>query len=116
MMKEKVLFVIFLLSASSIDEENLIFTKIACLISLFLLYLLEKLENCKKNGPDKTGPEGSFDSGYIIAHGKENVNGKMQNLWRKLRQWRTDQWCLPGMFRRRKTETETSRYSRADNE
>lgn len=116
MMKEKVLFVIFLLSAASIDGENLILTKAICLASLFLLYLLEKLENCKKKGPDKAGPEGSFYSGYIIAQGKEMVNGKMQSLRRKLRQRRTDRRCLPGMFRRRTAEAKASRCSRTDNE
>lgn len=116
MMKEKILFVIFLLSAATIDEGNLIITKSICLVSLFLLYLLEKLENYKKKGPDKTGPEGSFNSGYIIAQGKEMVNGKMQSLRWKLRQRRTVRRCLPGMFRRRTTEAKAGRCGRADNE
>ena len=105
-MKSKILFVIFLISVAAMDSEHIIFVGGVCLISISLLYIESRKESHKKKEPAATDSIKKNLHNCIIKQGKELCNGKMQSLWRKLRQWRTDRRCLPGMQGRRKNETD----------
>ena len=108
-MKAKILFVIFLISVAAMDSEHIIGVGAVCLTSILLLYKESRKDSHKKKEPAATDSIKNNLHNCIIKQGKEMVNGKMQSLRRKLRQWRADRRCLPGMQGRRENETDQGR-------
>lgn len=82
--RNKIIFAIFLLSAAAMDSSNIILPGTVCLIAVCSLYIGCGTKICKKKEPVAAGSIKKL-ADYIIAQGKEKVNGKMQSMRRKLR-------------------------------
>lgn len=100
-----VIFVLFLISAAAMDSDNVILPGMICLTSICLFYISSRMEESKKKESVRADSIKKL-ANCIITQGKENINGKAQSMWRKLRQWGINQWSLPGMHRRGKTEAD----------